>query len=381
MVNPLDYNIGVPAEDLGNYCPGGYHPILLNDRLHDGRYEIVHKLGFGSFSTIWLARDHREQRNVTIKVVVASKSDETARELDILSALKEQGDPAHPGRKHVSHLIESFHHEGPNGRHLCIVLGMLGPKLSSVVEDCPEYRLDGTLARSVSRQLLLAVVYLHSVGVAHGDIHMGNVLLSLPDFEEASLEAIFEDLGPPQIGKVERYDGMPLEPGIPEYLVEPAEYGVEVDEETCEIQLIDFGESFFIADPPKLISTPMPLRPPELVFQRPLTNAAHFDEDQGLIPQFEKVLGGLPQQWIEEAIQAGVFKERPDDSSKEFFRPLEEEIRRSYFDDRNTESLDLTQADLDVLGRYLRRLLVVDPVLRAAARDLLDDPWVLAEEK
>lgn len=35
---------------------------------------------------------------------------------------------------------------------------------------------------------------------------------------------------------------MPLEPGIPEYLVEPAEYGVEVDEETCEIQLIDFGE-------------------------------------------------------------------------------------------------------------------------------------------
>ena len=59
MINPLDYNIGVPAEDLGNYCPGGYHPILLNDKLHDGRYEIVHKLGFGSFSTVWLARDHR----------------------------------------------------------------------------------------------------------------------------------------------------------------------------------------------------------------------------------------------------------------------------------------------------------------------------------
>jgi hypothetical protein len=74
------------------------------------------------------------------------------------------------------------------------------------------------------------------------DIHLGNVLLRLSDFDEAPLEALFEDLGPPQIGKIERRDGMPLEPGIPEYLVEPAEYGVEVDEETCEIQLIDFGE-------------------------------------------------------------------------------------------------------------------------------------------
>jgi hypothetical protein len=36
----------------------------------------------------------------------------------------------------------------------------------------------------------------------------------------------------------------------------------------------------------------------------------------------------------------------------------------------------LTQADLDVLGRYLRRFLVVDPAQRAVARDLLDDPWV-----
>ena len=52
------YRATVPAENLDEYEPGGYHPIHLGDRLKDGRYEIVHKLGYGSFSTVWLAKDH-----------------------------------------------------------------------------------------------------------------------------------------------------------------------------------------------------------------------------------------------------------------------------------------------------------------------------------
>ncbi len=34
-----------------------YHPVHLGDFFKDGRYKILHKLGFGSFSTVWLARD------------------------------------------------------------------------------------------------------------------------------------------------------------------------------------------------------------------------------------------------------------------------------------------------------------------------------------
>ena len=109
-----------------------------------------------------------DQRNVTIKIVVASKSDEASREVAILRALKERGDPAHPGHKHVAHLIDSFYHEGPNGRHLCVVLGLLGSKISFFTQDDPKKRLDGDLTRSISRQILLAVDYLHSAGVAHG---------------------------------------------------------------------------------------------------------------------------------------------------------------------------------------------------------------------
>ena len=59
MPDRLDYKVGVPAENIERYCPGGYHPIHLNDRLNDGQYEILHKLGFGCFATVWLARDNK----------------------------------------------------------------------------------------------------------------------------------------------------------------------------------------------------------------------------------------------------------------------------------------------------------------------------------
>jgi serine/threonine-protein kinase SRPK3 len=57
MIDQFQYKIGVPAEELAGYGPGGYHPVRLGDTLDDGRYQILNKLGFGSFSTVWLARD------------------------------------------------------------------------------------------------------------------------------------------------------------------------------------------------------------------------------------------------------------------------------------------------------------------------------------
>jgi hypothetical protein len=34
-----------------------------------------------------------------------------------------------------------------------------------------------------------------------------------------------------------------------------------------------------------------------------------------LIPQFQKVIGGLPELWIRDALSSGVLKEPPDSSS------------------------------------------------------------------
>jgi hypothetical protein len=58
MLDPSQYNVGIPEEDIGKYCAGGYHPVHISDHFQDRRYSVVGKLGFGSFSTVWLARDH-----------------------------------------------------------------------------------------------------------------------------------------------------------------------------------------------------------------------------------------------------------------------------------------------------------------------------------
>lgn len=44
------------VERLDDYRPRGYHPIKMGDYLHE-RYRVVHKLGYGAYSTTWLAQD------------------------------------------------------------------------------------------------------------------------------------------------------------------------------------------------------------------------------------------------------------------------------------------------------------------------------------
>ena len=50
------YCAGPDLEDPHRYRPGGYHPVHLGDIYYE-RYRVIHKLGFGSYSTVWLARD------------------------------------------------------------------------------------------------------------------------------------------------------------------------------------------------------------------------------------------------------------------------------------------------------------------------------------
>lgn len=44
-------------EDLSDYKKDGYHHVRVGDRFHDDRYLVLRKLGWGHFSTVWLAKD------------------------------------------------------------------------------------------------------------------------------------------------------------------------------------------------------------------------------------------------------------------------------------------------------------------------------------
>lgn len=66
-------------------------------------------------------------------------------------------------------LLDEFVHSGPNGLHACLILELLGPSVSTYVEErCPNGRMPGMLAKEVSRQALLGLECLHHLGISHG---------------------------------------------------------------------------------------------------------------------------------------------------------------------------------------------------------------------
>ena len=180
------------VEDIEEYRPGGFHPISIGDLLAKGRYKILHKLGFGGSSTVWLARDQRPRLPptsptntstalgplVALKVLSARLSAERQRseiaELAIpikLAAFLRTSDSTlvHP---HVQVVADHFMEEGPNGIHLCLVHPLAGPSVLSMSESpgrvSGSKRLRGDLARKVAKQTAMALDLFHSAGLVHG---------------------------------------------------------------------------------------------------------------------------------------------------------------------------------------------------------------------
>lgn len=116
------YFPNIDVENLEEYRIGGYHPTVIGGTFHEGRYEVVHKLGFGGYSTIWLARDRHLQRYVSLKILIARQVSESneAKILRLLSGSSPE-ESAHPGQRFIPRLLDDFTFDGPNGRHLCLV--------------------------------------------------------------------------------------------------------------------------------------------------------------------------------------------------------------------------------------------------------------------
>lgn len=88
-------------EEPYDYRPGGLHPIHIEDSLDCGRYTVIHKLGYGSSSTVWLARDGTLNRYVALKILTAEAS-KTRSELGCLEYLSARPRAKHPGHEYIS---------------------------------------------------------------------------------------------------------------------------------------------------------------------------------------------------------------------------------------------------------------------------------------
>jgi serine/threonine protein kinase len=144
------------VEDVERYRAGGFHPIHIGGML-GGKFRVLHKLGCGGFSTVWLARDLIDHQLYAIKVLAA---DAPRDELDAYHQLmKTVG--VHPN---VSNLHAHFTIQGPNGTHQCLVLSVLGPSIKQIRHA----RLTADLKRDVARQITYGLAHLHEAGIYHG---------------------------------------------------------------------------------------------------------------------------------------------------------------------------------------------------------------------
>lgn len=153
-------------EELEDYSVGGFHPIIIGNVLNDGRYEIAHKLGFGGYSTTWLARDRVAQRYVAVKVPVTDKAS-TSSEANILRLLSTPVS-THKGQRFIPSLFDEFTFDGPNGRHVCLVQEAAVCNIARSKEDSSNFMFQAETARSIAAQLVLGLSYLHSRKVCHG---------------------------------------------------------------------------------------------------------------------------------------------------------------------------------------------------------------------
>ncbi|KAF9474361.1 kinase-like protein [Pholiota conissans] len=186
-------------EDWEDYVKGGYHPVKIGDAFSDGRYIVVRKLGWGHFSTVWLARDQKMNRHVALKVVKsAPRYTETALdEIKLLQRLITSSTPpssapnappspahTHPGRSHVISFLDHFRHKGPNGIHVCMVFEVLGENLLGLIKRHQNKGVPMHLVKQIAKQILLGLDYMHRCcGVIHTDLKPENVLISIDDVE------------------------------------------------------------------------------------------------------------------------------------------------------------------------------------------------------
>jgi hypothetical protein len=76
-----------------------------------------------------------------------------------------------PGYQHLMKMQDSFQISGPNGTHECLVLELLGPSAADILDaDSGIERLPGTLARTIAKQTLLGLCFLHEQEITHAGI-------------------------------------------------------------------------------------------------------------------------------------------------------------------------------------------------------------------
>ncbi|GFY93454.1 ser/arg-rich protein kinase 4 [Actinidia rufa] len=167
------------SEDEGteDYRRGGYHAVRIGDAFKSGRYVVQSKLGWGHFSTVWLAWDTLMSRYVALKVQKSAQhyTEAAMDEITILQQIA-GGDPE--DKKCVVKLLDHFKHSGPNGQHVCMVFEYLGDNLLTLIKYSDYHGLPIQRVKEICFHILVGLDYLHrQLSIIHTDLKPENILL------------------------------------------------------------------------------------------------------------------------------------------------------------------------------------------------------------
>lgn len=194
----------------------------------------------------------RSKDYVALKLLAADASS-TETESEILKHLPEKVKD-HPGKSHVISLLDTFEHRGPNGEHKCLSFEVMGPSVASMIERLPRNLLSPTapktryptwMAKSILRQTLLGIDFLHQAGIVHGDLQLGNLLFPIKDLTQIDENLLMQQCDAKSISEpVRRLDGK-VDQWAPRYLAlnRPLENFVYLKKDFA-IKISDMGGGF-----------------------------------------------------------------------------------------------------------------------------------------
>jgi len=150
MINDVDV---VEEEHFDAFRAGQYYPVNIGD-VYASKYHIMGKLGFGTTSTVWLARNLEEHLHVALKIYTRDRGGRG--ELKTYGHLS-QANPSHPGYRHVRSALDTFSLHRTGGDHRCLVQKPMWDSWRDLLRRNPAQRFSSPLLKAGLRHVLLAL--------------------------------------------------------------------------------------------------------------------------------------------------------------------------------------------------------------------------------